>query len=385
MPGQYGRDVATLANGRLVTPDGIVDGWLETAGATITAVGPGEPPRPADRDVAGQWVVPGFVDIHVHGGAGADFTTGSSEQARRIVALHRRHGTTTMLASLVTADVETMAASIDALAGLVDEGELAGIHLEGPFLAPTRRGAHDAGLLRVPEPDVVDRLVSAGPTRVRMVTLAPEQPAAIDAVRRLVDFGVVVAVGHTDATYDQTRAAIDAGAAVGTHLFNAMRPVLHREPGPVPALLEDDRVTVELICDGVHLHPATIRWVLRTASARRVALVTDAMAAAGAGDGDYLLGHLTVRVRDGVARKPDGTIAGSTLTMDRAFRCVVDAGASVEEAVTMASTTPAEALGLADEIGSITVGRAADLVVLDRTLHVAAVMVKGSWIEGCPP
>lgn len=385
MPGQYGRDVATLANGRLVTPDGIVDGWLETAGGTITAVGPGEPPRPADRDVAGQWVVPGFVDIHVHGGAGADFTTGSSEQARRIVALHRRHGTTTMLASLVTADVETMAASIDALAGLVDEGELAGIHLEGPFLAPTRRGAHDAGLLRVPEPDVVDRLVSAGPTRVRMVTLAPEQPAAIDAVRRLVDFGVVVAVGHTDATYDQTRAAIDAGAAVGTHLFNAMRPVLHREPGPVPALLEDDRVTVELICDGVHVHPATIRWVLRTASARRVALVTDAMAAAGAGDGDYLLGHLTVRVRDGVARQPDGTIAGSTLTMDRAFRCVVDAGASVEEAVTMASTTPAEALGLADEIGSITVGRAADLVVLDRTLHVAAVMVKGSWVEGCPP
>ena len=377
--------MATLANGRLVTPDGIVDGWLETAGATITAVGPGEPPRSADRDMAGQWVVPGFVDIHVHGGAGADFTTGSSEQARRIVALHRRHGTTTMLASLVTADVETMAASIDALAGLVDEGELAGIHLEGPFLAPTRRGAHDAGLLRVPEPDVVDRLVSAGPTRVRMVTLAPEQPAAIDAVRRLVDFGVVVAVGHTDATYDQTRAAIDAGAAVGTHLFNAMRPVLHREPGPVPALLEDDRVTVELICDGVHLHPATIRWVLRTASARRVALVTDAMAAAGAGDGDYLLGHLTVRVRDGVARQPDGTIAGSTLTLDRAFRCVVDAGASVEEAVTMASTTPAEALGLADEIGSITVGRAADLVVLDRTLHVAAVMVKGSWIEGCPP
>jgi N-acetylglucosamine-6-phosphate deacetylase len=385
LPGRYGRDVATLVNGRLVTPGGIVDGWLETVGATITAFGPGEPPRPADRDVAGQWVVPGFVDIHVHGGAGADFTTGSPEQARRIVALHRRHGTTTMLASLVTADVETLAASIDALAGLVDEGELAGIHLEGPFLAPTRRGAHDARLLRVPEPDVVDRLVSAGPTRVRMVTLAPEQPAAIDAVRRLVDFGVVVAVGHTDATYDQTRAAIDAGAAVGTHLFNAMRPVLHREPGPVPALLEDDRVTVELICDGVHLHPAAIRLVLRTATARRVALVTDAMAAAGAGDGDYPLGNRTVQVRDGVARQPDGTIAGSTLTMDRAFRCVVDAGASVEEAVTMASTTPAEALGLADEIGSITVGRGADLVVLDRTLHVAAVMVKGSWIEGGPP
>ena len=374
-----------LANGRLVTPEGIVDGWLETAGQTITAIGSGEPPRRADSDLAGQWVVPGFVDIHVHGGGGADFSAGRRGQARRVVGLHRRHGTTTMLASLVTADLDTMVASAAALADLVDAGEVAGIHLEGPFLAPARCGAHDPGLLRAPEPDLVDRLISGGQTQIRMVTLAPEQPAAIDAVHRLADAGVVVAIGHTDATYEQTRAAIDAGATVATHLFNAMGPLHHREPGPVPALLEDDRVSVELICDGVHLHPAVIRWAVRTAGASRIALVTDAMAAAGAGDGDYLLGRLTVRVRDGVARQPDGSIAGSTLTMDRAFRCVVDAGASVEEAVVMASTTPARALGLTDEIGSITVGRQADLVVLDQALRVAAVMAKGSWIEGCPP
>ena len=374
--------MSVLANGRLVTPEGIVDGWLETAGQTITAIGAGEPPRRADRDLAGHWVVPGFVDIHVHGGAGADFSSGRPDHARRIVGLHRRHGTTTMLASLVTGDIDTMVASVASLADLVDAGELAGIHLEGPFLAPARCGAHDPGLLRAPEPDLVDRLISAGRTQIRMVTLAPEQPAAIDAIRRLTDAGVVVAVGHTDATYEQTRAAIDAGATVGTHLFNAMRPPHHREPGPVPALLEDDRVSAELICDGVHLHPAVIRWAVRTASARRVALVTDAMAAAGAGDGDYLLGQLTVRVRDGVARQPDGSIAGSTLTMDRAFRCAVDAGASVEEAVTMASTTPARALGLADEIGSITAGRQADLVVLDQALRAAAVMAKGSWLRG---
>ena len=374
-----------LANGRLVTPEGIVDGWLEIAGQTITAIGAGEPPRRADSDLAGQWVVPGFVDIHVHGGAGADFSAGRPGQARRVVGLHRRHGTTTMLASLVTADLDTMVASAAALADLVDAGEVVGIHLEGPFLAPARCGAHDPGLLRAPEPDLVDRLISGGQTQIRMVTLAPEQPAAIDAVHRLAEAGVVVAIGHTDATYEQTRAAIDAGATVATHLFNAMGPLHHREPGPVPALLEDDRVSVELICDGVHLHPAVIRWAVRTAGASRIALVTDAMAAAGAGDGDYLLGQLTVRVRDGVARQPDGSIAGSTLTMDRAFRCVVDAGASVEEAAVMASTTPARALGLTDEIGSITVGRQADLVVLDQALRVAAVMAKGSWIDGCPP
>ena len=169
--------MSVLANGRLVTPEGIVDGWLETAGQTITAIGAGEPPRRADRDLAGHWVVPGFVDIHVHGGAGADFISGRPEHARRIVGLHRRHGTTTMLASLVTGDIDTMVASVASLADLVDAGELAGIHLEGPFLAPARCGAHNPSLLRAPEPDLVDRLMSAGRTQIRTPTRPTNRPA----------------------------------------------------------------------------------------------------------------------------------------------------------------------------------------------------------------
>lgn len=370
-----------LANGRLVTPNGIVDGWLETTGSTITAIGPGEPPRPPDRNVAGRWVVPGFVDIHVHGGAGADYIIGDQTAAGQIAELHRRHGTTTMLASLVTADLDTLQTTLTSLAELVDDGLLAGLHLEGPFLAPARCGAHDRSLLRVPDPDNVDRLVSAGRGAIRMVTLAPELPNAIGTVRRLVRDGVVVAIGHTDATYDQTRAAIDAGTTVGTHLFNAMPPLHHREPGPVSALLEDHRVTVELICDGVHLHAATVRLAMSSAGSHRIALVTDAMAAAGRGDGDYQLGQLAVQVREGVARLADSqTIAGSTLTMDRAFRFAVDVGAGVQEAVQMSSSTPARVLGLADQVGSIEVGKHADLVVLDDDLSVHAVMAKGGWL-----
>ena len=371
-----------LANGRLVTPNGIVDGWLETTGSMITAIGPGEPPGPPDRHVAGRWVVPGFVDIHVHGGAGADYISGDQTAAGQIADLHRRHGTTTMLASLVTADLDTLQATLASLAELVDDGLLAGIHLEGPFLAPARCGAHDRSLLRAPDPDIVARLVSVGRGTIRMVTLAPELPNAMDAVRRLVRDGVVVAIGHTDATYAQTRAAIDAGATVGTHLFNAMPPLHHREPGPVPALLEDHRVTVELICDGVHLHAAAVRLAISSAGAHRIALVTDAMAAAGRGDGDYHLGQLAVHVRDGVARLADSqTIAGSTLTMDRAFRFAVDVGAGIPEAVQMSSATPARVLGLADLIGSIEVGKHADLVVLDDDLSVHAVMRKGGWLQ----
>jgi N-acetylglucosamine-6-phosphate deacetylase len=373
--------VPVLTNGRLVTPCGIVDGWLETTGPTITAIEAGEPPRQADRNVGGRWVVPGFVDIHVHGGAGADYITGDQTAAGQIVGLHRRHGTTTTLASLVTADVKTLQTTLSSLSEMVDDGLLAGIHLEGPFLAPARCGAHDRSLLRAPGPEVVDRLVSAGRGTIRMVTLAPELPDTITAVHRLVQDGVVVAIGHTDATYEQTRAAIDAGATVGTHLFNAMPPLHHREPGPVAALLEDHRVAVELICDGVHLHAATVRLAMSSAGAHRIAFVTDAIAAAGKGDGDYRLGQLAVQVRDGVARLADGqTIAGSTLTMDRAFRFAVGVGTGIQEAVQMSSATPARVVGLADLVGSIEVGKHADLVVLDDDLSVHAVMAKGTWL-----
>lgn len=375
--------MTVLAGGRLVTPDGLVGrGWVQTDGRLIAAVGSGTPPGPVDRDLHGAWVVPGFVDIHVHGGGRASYASGDLDEAVVAADLHRRHGTTTTMASLVTADIDMLVNTVAAVAELVEDGVLAGIHLEGPFLSEARRGAHDPALLTLPEPGLVKRLLAAGRGTVAMVTLAPELPHALDAVRRITDAGAIAAVGHTDATYEQTAAAVDAGATVGTHLFNAMRPLHHRQPGPVGALLEDPRVTVELICDGAHLHPAIVRTAVAAAGSDRVALVTDAIAAAGAGDGDYHLGGLKVRVSEGVARLADGgAIAGSTLTMDRAFRFVVDAGVSMAEAVAMAATTPARLIGRADRVGSLRPGLDADLVVLDDAFMPSGVMHKGAWID----
>jgi N-acetylglucosamine-6-phosphate deacetylase len=240
--------------------------------------------------------------------------------------------------------------------------------------------------LRNPEPAEIDALLAAGGDTTRMVTLAPELPGSHEAITRFVDAGVVVAVGHTDANYEQTRHAIELGATVGTHIFNAMRPLHHREPGPALALLEDPRVTVELIADGVHLHPAVVRAVIEAAGADRVALVTDATAAAGLGDGEFRLGTMEIDVVDQVARvRGTSTIAGSTATMDQLFRAVAGIGsnqdAALAAAVRMTSTTPARALGL-DRVGSLRAGFDANLVALDRDLQVTAVMADGDWLVG---
>lgn len=372
-----------ISGGRIVTPDGILaDGWLQIDGRTIARLGSGEPPEPGDRELDGAWVVPGFVDIHVHGGGRASYVPGDQDQAVTAAALHRQHGTTTTMASLVSGTADSLVAAVSELAELVEDGVLAGIHLEGPFLSVKRCGAHDPALLIEPEPEVVRGLLDAGRGAVKMVTLAAELPYATDAVALLAGEGVIGAIGHTDASYDETRAAIGAGATVATHLFNAMRPVHHREPGPIPALLEDERVTVELICDGVHLHPAIVRMAIGAAGADRVVLVTDAMDAAGAGDGNYVLGDLAVQVIDGVARLVDGgAIAGSTLTMDRAFRFVVEAGVSVPDAVRMSAGNPARLLGLTGQVGELRSGLDADLVVLDGAFELRAVMAKGQWVD----
>jgi N-acetylglucosamine-6-phosphate deacetylase len=289
-----------------------------------------------------------------------------------------------MVASLVSAAPEELLRQVRVLADQVRQGKVAGIHLEGPWLAPGRRGAHEPSALRDPDPAEVDRLLAAGAETIRMVTLAPELEGAGEAIRRVVAAGAVAAVGHTDASYAQTRAAIDAGATVATHLFNAMRPVHHREPGPVIALLEDPRVTVELVGDGVHVHPALARHVWATAGSDRVALVTDAMAAAGMPDGAYRLGALPVEVVDGVARVAGTTtIAGSTATMDQLFRFAVansdlDREEALLAAVRQTSVTPTRALGLG--AGGLVTGAPADLVVLDEAWMVTKVMRQGSWI-----
>lgn len=371
-----------IAGARMVTPDCVIDGWLEVTDGRIVAMGPGQPDRRVDHDLEGRFVVPGFVDMHSHGGGGATVMGADPAQVRTFVDTHRGHGTTSIVASLVSGYYDDLERDVRALAELTDDGLIAGVHLEGPWLAPSRKGAHNAAALAVPEPAVVHRLLDAGRGTVRMVTLAPELDHGVDAVRTIVGAGAIAAVGHTEASYDVVREAIEAGATVATHLFNAMTPIHHREPGPVIALLEDERVTVELVLDGVHLHRAVAREARIVAGAARVALVTDAMDAAGAGDGDYLLGELPVRVRDGVARLAEGdSIAGSTLTMDAAFRfAVTQAGFSMVDAAAAAATNPARLLGLADRTGALVEGLDADLVVLDPDLTLHSVMARGSWV-----
>jgi N-acetylglucosamine-6-phosphate deacetylase len=372
-----------LAGARVVLPSGVVEGGrLTVDGARIAANEAAESVSTPTVDLAGHTVVPGFVDLHNHGGGGASFTSGGAQDILTGIRTHRKHGTTTVVASTVTNALDVLARQAALLSELVEQGDLAGIHYEGPFISPCRKGAHDEALLRDPDPSDVRKLVEAGRGAVRMVTLAAELPGGIDSVRLLADLGVIAAIGHTDATYEQTLEAVDAGATVATHLFNAMPPLQHRAPGPIAALLEDERVTVELINDGTHLHPAVLELAFASAGAGRVAFITDAMDAAGFGDGHYDLGPMKVEVLDGVARLVEGgSIAGSTLTLDTAFkRAVTVDGLSLDDAVRAISVNPARLLGLDDRIGTLEPGKDADLVVLDGAYEVVGVMRKGEWV-----
>ncbi|WP_405693113.1 N-acetylglucosamine-6-phosphate deacetylase [Streptomyces sp. NBC_01185] len=373
-------DSTVLAGARVVLPTGTVENGRVIVEGTRIA---GSTPEGARTvDLSGHWVVPGFVDMHNHGGGGASFATGTAEDVLAGVRAHREHGTTTVVASTVTGEMDFLARQAGILSELVEQGELAGIHFEGPFISPCRKGAHSEGLLRDPDPAEVRKLLDAARGSARMVTLATELPGGIESVRLLAEHGVIAAVGHTDATYEQTVEAIDAGATVATHLFNAMPALGHRAPGPIAALLEDERVTVELINDGTHLHHAALELAYHHAGADRVALITDAMDAAGAGDGHYELGPLAVEVKDGVARLVEGgSIAGSTLTLDTAFRRSVTIDRiPVDDVVRSISANPARLLGLYDRVGSLDPGKDADLVVLDADFGLKGVMRRGEWI-----
>ncbi|MFF3330330.1 N-acetylglucosamine-6-phosphate deacetylase [Streptomyces sp. NPDC002888] len=368
-----------LAGAQVVMPTKIVPGGrLIVEGTRIAQRAPEDAQV---VDVSGHWLVPGFVDLHNHGGGGASFS-GSVEDALTAIRAHRLHGTTTLVASTVTDDMDFLVKQAGLLSELAEQGDLAGVHFEGPFISPCRKGAHSERLLRDPDPAEVRKLVDAARGRAAMMTLATELPGGIDSVRLLVEHGVIAAVGHTDATYEQTVEAIEAGATVATHLFNAMPALGHRTPGPIAALLEDERVTVELINDGTHLHPASLQLAFHHAGAERVAFITDAMDAAGIGDGHYMLGPLEVEVSEGVARLVEGgSIAGSTLTLDRAFkRAVTVDGISVEDTVAALSANPARLLGLHDRIGSLDPGKDADLVLLDADFALKGVMRHGEWV-----
>jgi N-acetylglucosamine-6-phosphate deacetylase len=399
-----------LAGARVVTPAGTLrPGWVSVRGGLVEAVGRGAPESDgaarsdgpaADgaarfdgapvHDLDGAWLVPGFVDLHVHGGGGAWLSSTDPAEVGRAVGFHLGHGTTSLLASLATSPLDAMTASARALAAAAAgrlAPALAGIHLEGPFLSRERSGAQDPEAIRDPDPAAMERLLEACGGWARTVTVAPERPGGLALVRQIARSGAVPAIGHTQAGYEEASAAVDAGVRVSTHLFNAMPGLHHRDLGTVGAALSRDEVVCELVNDGVHLRPEVVRLVFQAAGAGRVALVTDAIAAAGMADGDYDFGRVPLRVRDGVARLADGrTIAGSTLTMDAALRrAVLEVGIPIQDAVAAASTTPARVIGIAERTGSIEPGKAADLVVLDDGLQVVAVLAGGRWARGQAP
>lgn len=354
------------------------DAWALFDDGHVAAAGAGVELPAADEVVDGEngCLVPGFIDIHVHGGAGASFDDGPAAVATAR-AVHRAHGTTRAVLSLITAPIDDLAARVAMVADLCDaDPTVLGSHLEGPFLDPGHKGAHTESLLRAPDGASVDRLLEAGRGTIRQVTLAPERHGAFDAIRRFVDAGVAVAVGHTNADADTTRRAFDAGATLITHAFNAMPGIHHRAPGPVVAALRDERVTLEIIADGVHVDLDLIATLFAIAG-DRIALITDAMAAAGSQDGRYELGGLAVRVTDGVARLEEGgAIAGSTLTQDAALRRVVGAGVPLDLASHALSRQPASAIRR-DDLGTLEVGARADAVLLDDALAVRRV-----WVDG---
>ena len=377
--------MSTLIHGaRKLDAHGEVDDfWMLVEGDTIAATGHGSRPA-ADTavDAEGNWLVPGFIDLHSHGAGGHSYDNGTDEIIAAL-ATHRAHGTTRSLISLVANPLASLRASLTMIADLADSDPLIlGSHLEGPFLAPDRRGAHNPDFLLTPEPHGVEQLIGAARGTLRQLTIAPELPNAFEAIDVLVELGVVVAVGHTEATFELTREAFDRGARMLTHAFNAMPGIHHRMPGPVVAAFEDERVTLELILDGEHVHPDVAAMAFHSAPGR-IALVTDAMAAAGSVDGDYRLGSLNVTVLDGLAvLSGTHTIAGSTLTQDAALRCAIErSGIAAQQAVEALTLTPARALGLEHRHGLLAPGFAADAVLLDHGWHVQRVWANGVALE----
>jgi N-acetylglucosamine-6-phosphate deacetylase len=377
--------MTNLCGARVVTPTGVIDdGWAQVASGTITGLGQGSPPRGEFVDLRGAWLLPGYIDLHMHGGGGHDATASPTDLAAA-VAFHRAHGTTRTLVSLVAASLDALAEQLSWIAdrvalGRTPQGRVVGAHLEGPFLSAARCGAQNVKYLMAPDRGAFARLVAAARGGLRCVTIAPELPGALDVITDVMAAGAVAAIGHTDATYADAQAAIDAGAGLATHLFNGMRPLHHREPGVIAAALAAD-LPCEVINDGIHVHPAITTLIARIPE--RLVLVTDAIAAAGVGDGEFSLGGQHVQVRGDEARLTStGSLAGSTLTMDAAVRrAVLECGLPIEVASAGASGNPARVLGLGNQCGSIVPGRDADLVVLDDDLRVVRVMIRGAWCD----
>jgi N-acetylglucosamine-6-phosphate deacetylase len=383
-----------LHTARALTPTTeIADAGILIRDGVIEAIGPRQemnlPAGAQEITALDQTAIPGFVDVHIHGAGGHDVMEGSSEALSTVARTIARYGTTSFVATTVTASSDDICQSVEGIARYIttqhdtDEGraEVLGVHFEGPFINSARRGVHPKEWIQLPSAEVLERFLRAAAGNARILTIAPELLGAapcIDAARKA---GVVVAMGHTDATYEQARAAIARGVHHAVHVYNAMRPFSHRDSGVIGAVLTSPDVTAELIADGVHVEEAAMRILLQAKGAGCVILVSDGISATGMPDGEYMLGKFEVTVSGGVARGPEGNLAGSTLTLDRALRNIVDLGWPLADAVRMLTANPAKLLGIEFKKGALRVGADADVVLLNDGLRVANVWARGVAVE----
>ena len=380
---------------RAFTPfEEISDAVLVIQGSKISAVGQkGKVDLPrGGREIhaRGRTVVPGFVDVHIHGAGGHDVMEGTREALEIITATVAAHGTTSLVATTVTASEKETCDSVAGIARFILDtsqfparelsAEILGIHFEGPFISQARRGVHPAKWIAHPSSELLALLLREARGTAQILTLAPELPGALDLILAARRAGLVISLGHTDATYEQAQAAIDLGASHAAHVFNAMRPFSHRGTGVIGAVLTSPKVSAELIADGVHVDEAAMRMLVELKTPERVILVSDGISATGMPDGKYQLGMFEVKVSGGVARNAEGKLAGSTLTLDRALRNIIALGVPLASALRMVTSNPARQIGLGTRKGVLAPGADADLVFLDDKLEVTAVMTRGAGL-----
>jgi N-acetylglucosamine-6-phosphate deacetylase len=375
---------------RAITPLAeISDAGILLRDGVIEAIGPRDAMRlPADAQelsATDKTAVPGFVDVHIHGAGGHDVMEGDAKALDAIARTVAQHGTTSFVATTITASPEATCRSVEGISKSIAaqhateeaRAEVLGIHFEGPFISPLRRGVHPAEWIKQPTGELLDRFLHAAAGNARILTIAPEIFGAMPCIDAARKAGVVVALGHTDATYEQARAAIARGARHAVHVYNAMRPFSHRDTGVIGAVLTSPDITAELIADGVHVDEPAMRMLLQAKGAGGVILVSDGTAATGMPDGTYTLGNLQVTVSGGVCRNAEGKLAGSTLTLDRALRNIAALATPLVDAVRMLTLNPASLLGIEFKKGVLRVGADADVVLLDDALHVTGVWTRG--------
>jgi N-acetylglucosamine-6-phosphate deacetylase len=375
-------DIKIIKTNKLVLPGRVDRGAIIVQGNQIVEIKK-RIARPGNfriYDFSGLYVAPGFIDLQVNGGVGIDFLNATPAQVKKVADFYLAHGTTGIVATVITSDLSNMRQALEAIA-CSSAPSILGVHLEGPFISKEYKGAHAEEHIILPSKDALIKIINRHSHMVRLVTLAPELPNADEVIDYVTDLGAAVALGHSSATYTEAMRAIEKGIKLFTHLPNAMRGLHHREPGAVGAALDSD-VYVSLICDGVHLHPAFVRLVSKIKGYDRICLITDAISATGLPDGVYRLGKLTIFVTNGVARLFNGVLAGSTLTMERAVQNFMKfTNCSLPEAVRCATLNPARILGIDLKTGSVEVGKKADLVVFDENFNIKHVFFNGTLID----